>query len=74
MRTKFYVENDDCENIFATYSLTAAVRFCVDKKDPSLLIHIGYWNLDGYKDGDTFNSLYKRCEKYLRRAKNKLTK
>lgn len=58
---RYYVEHyyTDEEKGFKT--LTAAVKYVLEKKDTNLLIHIGGYNLDYYHNGDTFESLYNRC-------------
>ena len=38
----------------------------LDAKNKAYLIHIGYWNLDYYKKGDTFESLKARCENIIK--------
>ena len=40
--------------------------YCLEAKNEAYLIHIGYWNLDYYKKGDTFESLKARCENIIK--------
>ena len=43
-----------------------AIEACLEAKNEAYLIHIGYWNLDYYKKGDTFESLKARCENIIK--------
>lgn len=62
----YYVENTTtCANEATFKSLKKAVAFCVIRKDTNLMIHVGGWNLDSYEIGDTTETLYTRCKKYL---------
>lgn len=58
---KYYVAHSylDEEKTFKT--LSGAVKYVIEQKDPNLLIHIGGYNLDSYNRGDSFESLYNRC-------------
>lgn len=47
-------------------SLDKAIEACLEAKNEAYLIHIGYWNLDYYKKGDTFESLKARCENIIK--------
>lgn len=63
---RYYVENV-CTNEEKDFkTLTAAVKYVLEKKDANLLIHIGGYNLDYYHNGDTFNSLYNRCASIIK--------
>lgn len=58
---KYYVEHYYTDEQKSFKTLTAAVKYVLEKKDTNLLIHIGGYNLDYYHNGDTFESLYNRC-------------
>lgn len=62
----FYVEhryNDAPQKSFR--SLIQAVQYAVTQADEDLLIHIGWYNLVYYKNGDTVEELYRRCKKII---------
>ena len=65
---KFFVQNtDEVENNEVEFNtLDKAVEGCIDAKDEAYLIHVGYWNLDYYKKGDTFEILKARCENIIK--------
>lgn len=65
---KFFVQNtDEFENNEVEFNtLDKAVKWCINAKNDAYLIHIGYWNLDYYKKGDTFESLKARCENIIK--------
>lgn len=67
---RFYVQHcfTDCQVGFS--SLTAAVRYAVSQKDTNLLVHIGFFNLDYYRNGDTFDTLYQRCVEIVKNINN----
>lgn len=65
---KFFVQDtEEFENNGIEYkSLDKAIEACLEAKNEAYLIHIGYWNLDYYKKGDTFESLKARCENIIK--------
>lgn len=62
---RYYVQNTLTDKTKGFSSLKKAVEYCITEKNTALLIHIGGYNLDYYKIGDDFLSLYSRCKEYL---------
>ena len=61
------ISTEEFENNGIEYkSLDKAIEACLEAKNEAYLIHIGYWNLDYYKKGDTFESLKARCENIIK--------
>ena len=67
-KMRFFVQDtEEFENNGIEYkSLDKAIEACLEAKNEAYLIHIGYWNLDYYKKGDTFESLKARCENIIK--------
>ena len=65
----YYVEHTISSEYVTFKSLKKAVEYSIQKKNEMLIIHVGGWNLDGYNRGDTFETLYNRCKKYLAEIK-----
>lgn len=64
--TYVYVQNIYTDKEYKFNSLKKAVEYAISVKDETNLIHIGYYNLDYYKNGDTFDTLYKRCKEIIK--------
>jgi hypothetical protein len=56
----FYLEDFDGNEVRVN-SLQRACELAVDRHDVHTLIHIGGYNLDYYRYGDTVETLYNRC-------------
>ena len=70
MRIKrYYVQDALTDKTKGFQSLKKAVEYCISEKNTSLLIHIGGYNLDYYKKGDTYTTLYNRCKDFINELK-----
>lgn len=64
--TYVWVQNVYTDEEHKFNSLKKAVEYAITLKDDTNLLHIGYFNLDYYRKGDTFNTLYNRCKEIIK--------
>lgn len=62
---RFYVQNTITDREIVCHSLTHACEIVINQHDENNLIHIGGYNLDYYRKGDSVNSLFLRCVNIL---------
>lgn len=66
---RYYVQNALTDKTNGFSSLKKAVEYCITERNTALLIHIGGYNLDYYKIGDTYITLYNRCKDFINELK-----
>ena len=64
----FYLEDFDGKEV-TVHSLKRACELAVERGDVNTLIHIGFYNLDCYRKGDTVATLYGRCAEIIHNIK-----
>lgn len=67
MKLRFKVEHIFSGKVVDFKRLKDAVKYSIEEADTANLILCGNINLDYYRDGDTEESLYQRCEEIVKR-------